>query len=98
MRHTGLDPVSPASSEGFKLILPLINPLNYATLNQLCIQAHSSSLRCGGSLCKVQGDNMPPCHCGYISLIVDLFSIKIIPLYKLYALEEIISFAILNTS
>ena len=49
-------------------------------------------------LCKVQDDNMPPCHCGYISLIVDLFSIKIIPLYKLYALEEIISFAILNTS
>jgi len=25
-------------------------------LNQLCIQAHSSSLRCGGSLCKVQHD------------------------------------------
>ena len=32
------------------------NPSNYATLNQLCIQAHSSSLRCGGSLCKVQSD------------------------------------------
>ena len=98
MRHTGLDPVSPASSEGFKLILLLINPLNYANLNQLCIQAHSSSLRCGGSLCKVQGNNMLPCHCGDISLIYDLFSIKIIPLYKFYALEEIISFAILNTS
>ena len=33
------------------------NPSNNATLNQLCIQAHSSSLRCGGSFCKVQGDN-----------------------------------------
>ena len=32
------------------------NSSNYATLNQLCIQAHSSSLRCGGSLCKVQSD------------------------------------------
>ena len=56
------DPVSPASSEGFKLILPLINPLNYATLNQFCIQAHSSSLRCGGSLCKVQSDNISTPH------------------------------------
>ena len=26
-------------------------------LNQLCIQAHSSSLRCGGSLCTVRNDN-----------------------------------------
>ena len=35
---------------------------NYATLNQFCIQAHSSSLRCGGSLCKVQSDNISPPH------------------------------------
>ena len=27
-------------------------------LKQLCIQAHSSSLRCGGSLCKVQHDKL----------------------------------------
>ena len=55
MRHSVLDTESPASIEGFKLFCPLY-PSNYATLNQLCIQAHSSSLRCGGSLCKVQSD------------------------------------------
>ncbi len=35
---------------------------NNATLNQLCIQAHSSSLRCGGSLCKVQSDRKENRH------------------------------------
>ena len=40
----------------------LHNLLNYATLNQLCIQAHTSSLRCGGSLCKVQSDNISTPH------------------------------------
>ena len=41
------------------------NSFNYATLNQLCIQAHSSSLRCGGSRCKVQSDkkkSVTPAH------------------------------------
>ena len=50
------EPESPASIEGFKIYSVLCNSSNYATLNQLCIQAHSSSLRCGGSLCKVQSD------------------------------------------
>ena len=31
MRHTGLDPVSPASLEGFKINSVLCNPSNYAT-------------------------------------------------------------------
>ena len=35
MRHTGLDPVSPASLEGFKINSVLCNPSNYATLNQV---------------------------------------------------------------
>ena len=46
-------PSPPRAGEG---AITLHNLFNYATLNQLCIQAHSSSLRCGGSLCKVQGD------------------------------------------
>ena len=35
MRHTGLDPVSPASLEGFKIHSAPCNPSNYATLNQV---------------------------------------------------------------
>ena len=41
----------------------LYNVFNCATLNQLCIQAHSSSLRCGGSLCKVQSDTFGVINC-----------------------------------
>ena len=58
----GYDPESPASLEGFKIIQTLNKSSIYATLNQLCIQAHSSSLRCGGSLCKVQSDNISTPH------------------------------------
>ena len=50
---TAPHPNPPRAGEG---AITLYNPSNYATLNQLCIQAHSSSLCCGGSLCKVQGD------------------------------------------
>ena len=34
-----------------------VNPGNKEIPKPLCIQAHSSSLRCGGSLCKVRNDN-----------------------------------------
>ena len=50
---TAPHPSPPRAGEG---AITLHNLFNYATLNQLCIQAHSSSLRCGGSLCKVQCD------------------------------------------
>ena len=50
------EPESPTSLEGFKIYSVHYKVFNYATLNQLCIQAHTSSLRCGGSLCKVQDD------------------------------------------
>ena len=54
-RNTKFDTESHTSLKVF-IYFALHNSSNCATLNQLCIQAHSSSLRCGGSLCKVQGD------------------------------------------
>ena len=56
MRHTGLDPVSPANQKVVKLISPLTS-VQTMPPDQLCIQAHSSSLCCSSSLCKVQSDN-----------------------------------------
>ena len=56
------EPESPTSLEGFKIYSVHYKVFNNATLNQLCIQAHTSSLRCGGSLCKVQDDNTSTPH------------------------------------
>ena len=42
---------------GFRLVIWILLPLNLQRIpDQFCIQAHSSSLRCGGSLCKVRYD------------------------------------------
>ena len=50
-RHTGLDPVSPASREDFKINFAPNNPSNYATLNQVqsgnISTPHSNSLPIG---------------------------------------------------
>ena len=74
-KTTAPHPNPPRAGEG---AITLYNPSNYATLNQLCIQAHSSSHCCGGSLCKVQGDK-----CGAINVYLRNYKYKtIFPFWK----------------